>query len=211
MRTVKEAAPDRREFTRTCDDLARWRQGEAAAFQDLWRRYEPGLRLIVAGKIRNVRSDEVRKKLEADDIVQDVAAIVVSKLGEFEYRGPGSLYGWLEQIAERKVWDCVDYWEAARRDAGQELALDSRGRVSDPPHSGPGPATRAVMNERFTRLTDAIALASDRDRAIVLLRYFFGATWEEVAREVGAPSDDAVRKELSGRILPSLGFALDEK
>ncbi|MBI1850203.1 MAG: sigma-70 family RNA polymerase sigma factor [Planctomycetes bacterium] len=203
--------PAREEFTRTRGDIERWRRGDPAAFESLWTRHRPGLEVLVATEIRSIHNEAVRRRLEseAEDVVQDVAATVLAKLGEFEYRGQGSLGAWMEKIVSHRVWNWVEHWEAGKRNPHSERPLDGRSsddstRAATIPARGPGPATSSAISERRRQIADVLAALPKRHRQIVVLRFYFGAEWNEIAAEIGAPSDDAARKEFTLRVLPSL-------
>lgn len=208
-------APATAEFTRTRADLARWRAGDVAAFDELWRRYHPALEVLIAGRIRAGVPAALRVRLEADDVVQEVAATVFAKLGEFEYRGPGSVLAWMSVIAQRTVNDWLDYWRAGKRHPGSELPPSARGggETTQSPWGrhvdrASGPATEFATRERRRRLAAAMADLSEREHVIVFWKFFGGASWTEIAAEVGAPSGDAVRKECYLKVFPALALLL---
>lgn len=208
-------APAAAEFTRTRADLARWRAGDAAAFDELWRRYRPALEVLIAGRIRVGVPAALRGRLDADDVVQEVAATVFAKLGEFEYRGPGTVLAWMSVIAQRTVNDWLDYWRAGKRHPGCEVPSPpgGGGKTTQSPWEleadrASGPATEFAMRERRRRLAAAMAGLSEREHVIVFWRYFGGASWTEIATELGAPSGEAVRKECYLKVFPALAVLL---
>lgn len=197
--------PDR-DFSRTRSDLQLWKNGDEDAFARLWERYQPALDLMVTRRIAAIRNAQVRRRIAAEDILHEAVATVLQKLPEFEYRGPGSLFGWMERIAAHKVKDAVDYWEAQRRAPQREVAPRRTGSaatdlVARQPDPRPGPRTRAERDEQHERLRQAVAAMSARDYKVVILRYYLGAEWDQIALEVDAPSGDAVRKQ-HWRLLP---------
>ncbi len=203
---------------RTRADLDRIRAGDAAAFERLWLRYQGLLEVLVAGRIRSGLEPALRSRLDAelDDVLQEAALTVLTKLPAFEYRGPGSVLAWMAQIGANVVRDRADYWRAGRRRAAREQPMpESVTTVAGTTiatgflqYGGPGPQTE--YEQRHARRTVAAALAGlpDRDHTIVLWRFFAGAEWAEIATEVGAASAEAVRKEWAVRILPALAITL---
>ena len=207
-------AADPSEFTRTRSDVERFQRGEHAAFDEIWARYRPALEMLVALRVMSRLEPDLRSRIDADDILQETAQTVRRKLGEFRYLGPGSILGWMTTIVLHVVTDQIRYWRARIRDPARQLALDSDGRdLRSPPaaglqHPGTGPATAADRAEVRRLVADALARLPDRQQTIVLWRFFGGASWEEVAAEVGSPSADAVRMEFNGKILPLLATLL---
>jgi RNA polymerase sigma factor (sigma-70 family) len=213
---VGEIAPspqsgDPSDFNRTRVDLELWRAGDRAALDRVFRRYERGLKQLIVRRIATVSSTPTRLRLSADDLFQDAARVVLERIATFEYRGPGSLFGWMEAVAMHSVSDAVDKLQAMKRAADQErplLVSDDDGTPRDQhAFAGAGPSTVADARERATRVDAALARLPERDHRLMVLRYYFGAEWEEIARELGAPSAEAVRKE-HARLLPSLGALL---
>jgi RNA polymerase sigma factor (sigma-70 family) len=201
-------------FSRTRQDLADWRAGDARAFEALWQRYHPALEILIAGRIRHRVQPTLRAKLDAEDVLQDVAMTVFGKLSEFEYRGPGSVMAWMAMIAERTINDWIDYWRAGKRHPRVESPMARTGTAGTTnlplPDFARGPATDATVRERRRRLAAAMATLPEREHLIVLWRFFGGAPWSEIADELGGASPDAVRKECYLRAVPALGAALKQ-
>jgi RNA polymerase sigma factor (sigma-70 family) len=203
-------APSREEFSRTRLDLERWKGGDEEAFQSLWSRYRPALEHIVRRKIAGVRDPLLRRKVESEDVVEALTVTILKNLKDFDYLGPGSLHAWMDRIAENGIRDSLDRWRAEKRDPHAERPLEGGGRVGDSVPGferrapGPGPATQAALDERRHAVASAVASLSDRHHRIVVLHFYLGAEWEEVARETGAPSGEAVRKEFALKIAPAL-------
>lgn len=204
-------APTPMELSRTRVDLERFRAGDQSAFETIWNRYRPVLLLLVVRSIRQIGDPALRSKLDAEDLVQDSMAVVCAKLKDFQYRGPGSLCGWMKTIAGNCVRDKLDYWQAGKR-AHAEGSIDEQGHWNGAEpilrSREPGPATSVERDESRARVANAMAALPERGHTIILLWYFFGATWDEIASEVGAPSADAVRKEHDNKLLPELGRLL---
>lgn len=196
----------------TAADVARYRVGDRDAFEAIWKRYERGVEVIVAACVRSVRNAHARRWIDPRDVVQEMAATVLRKLGEFEYRGPGSLAAWFEAIARNAVREQVHRWEAAARDPrrvrSSDAARDGGAALDAIARAEAGPRTRLIRCEDLDRVARALSELDERRRRIVVLRTYFGAEWGEIAAEIGATSADAVRKEFTGKALPDLAAAL---
>ena len=212
-------APDPAAFHGTQSDLEQWRAGASAAFDRLWLRYRPALEVLVHGRIRSRLEPHLRVRLEAEaeDVLQEVALTAMRKCNDFEYRGTGSLLAWLGRIAENAVQNRIDYWRADRRTPARETPLHrdtdpgasaSKAQLLDVAASSTGPATAVDRADRRRRLAAVLGELSEREHTIVLLRFFAGADWTEIARTVDSPSGDAVRMECFGRVLPAIARLL---
>jgi RNA polymerase sigma factor (sigma-70 family) len=207
-------APPPQDFTQTRQDLERFRGGDIEAFGLLWQRYAPALELIVAARLLPRLAPELRARIELDDVLQIASRKVQAKLCDFEFRGPGSILAWMTAIVTHVVTDQIDYWRAAARDVRRERALPGRdadtGSSAVPaPDPGHGPATRASRAEQRRCVARALQGLSERHQTIVILRFFAGATWEEIAAELAeGHGGDAVRMEFNGKLLPLLAKLL---
>jgi len=207
-------APAAVDFTRTVGDLDRHRRGDASAFDDIWRRYAPALEMVFATRIRPKLEPDLRARIEADDVLQVASRKVQEKLSTFEYRGPGSVLAWMTVIVQHVVSDMIDYWRAGIRDVHRERDLVHRAAETGShgvvmPHPGSGPMTAANQSELRRAVAEALTHLSERHQSIVILRFFAGATWDDIAADLGdGVGGDAIRMEFSGKVLPLLARLL---
>lgn len=201
------------ELGETMLSLNAYHAGDQGAFAGLFDRYRPAMEILIRRSIASILNPAVRSRLSADDILQDAMETVIKKLKDFRYRGPGSLLGWMKSIAAHKVSDRVDYWEAEKRRAGRERPMATLGPDDThvtpmvPPDAGPGPRQRLEQQEQREILMQTMASLSERECRIVMLHFYYDASWDEIAKEVGARSGDAVRVETSrllSRLAPKL-------
>ena len=203
------AAPDE---SASLDLVGRIQDGDAAAWNDLYRRYHDQLLLVVRMRLGR----KLRGFLQSEDVFQSVALDALSALQRFEYRGPGSLQRFLNTMVVNKIRDRADTFGAAKRADAVPLSdavLDGlpaptedgsgRGGLGDAggdPGDGAGLAgadgVRYLDGERYERLERALAALPDDMREIVLLRKVDGLSSQEVAALQGK-SDAAVRKATS--------------
>lgn len=156
----------------------------------------------------------LRRKLEADDILQEVSIEAVRSLGKIDLseRDP---FSWLCQVAERRIIDAHRrFFEAQKRDAGREASLGSPG--GDSQHAAIVDLLAASMttasqafsrNLREVKLMEALAKLPDDQREALRLRYIEGLPSKEIAERIGK-SDGAVRVMLTrslGKLQDLLG------
>jgi RNA polymerase sigma-70 factor, ECF subfamily len=145
----------------------------------------------------------LRRKIEGDDVFQEVSVEAVRSLAEadFEYRDP---FGWLCQISERRIIDAHRrFFGAQKRDAGREVPLGSPG--GDSQHAGLidllaaslTTATQALSRKgREIRLLEALATLPEEQREALRLRYVDGLPSKEIAERLGK-TDGSVRVMLT--------------
>jgi RNA polymerase sigma-70 factor (ECF subfamily) len=145
----------------------------------------------------------LRRKIEVDDILQEVSAEAVRSLAEteFDHRDP---FGWLCQLAERRIIDAHrHYFAAQKRNALREVPLGSPG--ADSQHAGLidvlaasfTTATQALSRkEREIHLMAALATLPQEQREALQLRYVEGLPSKDIAERLGK-SDGSVRVMLT--------------
>jgi len=164
--------------------LTRIKDGDAAAFDELYRRYHD--ELLFAVRMHLGRG--LRGALESEDVLQSVAIDAFRALPHFEPRADGSLKHYLHKMIVNKIRARASYFNAAKRAGTQPLSETQAsllpGREVQPEY---------VEGERFERLERALELLPDEMREVVVLRKIDGLASREAAELVGK-SDAAVRK-----------------
>ncbi len=145
----------------------------------------------------------LRRKVEADDIFQEVSVEAVRALADAELadRDP---FHWLCQIAEHRIIDAHRrFFGAAKRDAGREVPLGSPS--GDSQHAAiidmlvvsmTTPTQALSRNQRELRLFEALAQLPSDQREALRMRYVEGMPSKEIAARLGK-SDGAVRVMLT--------------
>ncbi|MDG1894722.1 MAG: sigma-70 family RNA polymerase sigma factor [Fuerstiella sp.] len=147
--------------------------------------------------------DALRTKVEVEDIFQDVSAEAIRTLTP-EWPGEREPFSWLCHLSERKIVDAHrHHFDAQKRDAGKERALDARssgggeiGLVNMLVKSMTTPSAAFSRNAREGRLNAAIAELKEDQRAAIRLKYIENKPSKEIADALGK-SDAAVRVMLT--------------
>ncbi|WP_373652771.1 sigma-70 family RNA polymerase sigma factor [Schlesneria sp. DSM 10557] len=149
--------------------------------------------------IQNNLGPALRKKLEPDDILQEV---VLTALGSFEaFNVPGrDPFKLLCQIAEQRIIDAHRHHVAAqKRSVDREVSID----VAPAGHHARGflqllAASMTTPSQAFSRdqkeflLQEAVSSLPEEQRELLRLRYVEGLPTRDVATRMGK-SDGAVR------------------
>ncbi len=153
----------------------------------------------LAAYIERELGTALRRKIEVDDILQEVSIEAVRALPSIDFR-EWEVFSWLCQIAERRIIDAHrHHFGAQKRDAGREVPLAGGG--SDPQHAGiiallavsMTTATEALSrNQKELNLLVALEKLPQEQREALRLRYVEGLPSKEIATKLGK-SDGAIR------------------
>jgi RNA polymerase sigma-70 factor (ECF subfamily) len=161
------------------DDLILRAKTDRTAFGQLYDRYHP---IVTRYCVRRLFDRTI-----AEDVVADVFLAVASKLPTFPGRTETEFRRWLFRIATNAVNAYLrqtrrrhELWETvARRWREEHVAAPPTGETLDWP---------AVYQ--------AVLELEERDQTILMLRFFAGSSYEEIA-DVGDATPGAVRTALS--------------
>ncbi len=157
------------------------------------------LRAAYGGPLTSFIVRVLRDTEDAKDVRQQVFVEALQDIGNFQ--GRGTLWGWLCGIAYHR---CLDKLKQSRRarlatvSGGSEL-LDALAGEPDTTMDEDRVAKRRALERCLGRLSAPM-------RAQLMMRYFFGLSYQEIGALVGAPPG-TVQVRMS-RILPRLRSCL---
>lgn len=139
----------------------------------------------------------LERKVEPDDIVQEVAMDAVRRAEEVKTL-ERDVFGWLCQIAEYRLVDAHRrFFDTEKRAANREVALDapatqSRAFIDFLVASMTTPSQAFSRNEREIALYTALEALPEECRDALRMRYVEGLASKEIAERMNK-SDGAVR------------------
>lgn len=159
--------------------------GDRGALSDLFERYEPRVRRIVALRL----GKPIHRVAEFDDLVQDTLLRALKGFERFEPRSVGEFRNWLASCAVSAIRDHERGRQAKKRGSGEERRFADLGvePLSATIFAGstPSPSKIAIDNERENELELAILQLNERYREAIILRYLCEMSPEEVAETMG--------------------------
>lgn len=165
--------------------LARLREGDAGAWDEFHRRYEPLVRRIA----RRWLSPSLRRQADSTDVTQSVFRAALEGVPGTPFEHEGRLIAWLGVVTRHRV---ARLSRRQRGPGGGELGpLDDDALVR---LGGLSPEEAAQRAEELHRLKSALDALPPAEREVILLRDFDGLSFEELAARMGRPSADAARK-----------------
>jgi len=194
--------------------VSKLRAGDSAALAQFIELRRPQLMAYIERQLGTA----LRKKVEPDDIFQDTSAEAVRSLSgaAITERDP---FGWLCQIAERKIIDLHRrFFDAQKRDAGREVPLSAPSGGGETQNAGlinmlvasmTTPSQAFSRNAREERLFEALAALPEDQREALRLRYIENLPSKQIAERL-SKTDAAVRVMLT-RSLKKLQDLLGEE
>lgn len=188
--------------------LERLQQGEEAALVEFLQHNEPALLAFIRSRI----GTQLQKKVEPEDILQEVSIEAVRVLGQTDLTTWDPLH-WLFQISERKIIDTHrKFFASQKRDASREAAMpagsDAAGLANLLAASMTTPSQAFSRDQRQLRMLAALETLPDEQREALRLRYLVGLPSKEIAQKFGK-TDGATRVMIS-RALSRLQELLSE-
>ena len=167
--------------------VVRIQQGDREAFNLLFSRYYPRIKLLV--KLHML--DRLKSWVEPDDVIQELYMEVFKNFHKFEYRDPNSFYKWVVKVLGWKLKDFDKYFfKAARRRAGSTVSLQDRSPGSDTDSLEMGeqlpaqvvtPAQEIIEKEGYQMLETALQKLPQKFHRVIRLRQFEQLSVKETA------------------------------
>lgn len=183
--------------------VQRIQTGDAAATEDLFRRYLPQVTRMVALELGVSR---FALPADAEDLVQDTILRALRALPEYEIRSPGSFAAWLSRIVlnvvRQRRQDLAGRKQKALWQRYGDLELSDSffpGKVDTPSRI----VTSAEANEQ---LEQALLSLPGLYRLVLSLRHLGGATYAEIAQELG--KTEASCRKIAQRAIDMLRAAM---
>ncbi|QEG20574.1 RNA polymerase sigma factor [Mariniblastus fucicola] len=171
------------------DEIARGNRESLAEFFQL-RRFD--LLAVILSKM----GPGLRKKVEAEDIFQEVCTTALQSLDKVQISDSGP-FGWLCEIADRRIIDQQRKFAAGKRDSSRETGIhgksdDDVGLVNLLVASITSPSRAFSRHQKEFRLIQAMKELPETQQQVLELRYSKGKSSKEIAAEIGK-SDGATR------------------
>jgi RNA polymerase sigma-70 factor (ECF subfamily) len=174
------------------DLMDRLRRGDDAAAATVFQEFVTRLIRLTRSQLETW----IRHKVDPEDVVQSVYRSFFARYqaGQFAVADWESLWGLLAVIALRKCANQAAHWQAARRDAGQEVQPTPNSHSTirrGVPGREPTPEDAAILTETLEQFFQGL---SEREREILAL-HLQGCEIPEISRRVGR-AERTVRRTL---------------
>lgn len=150
-------------LTLASGEVARARAGDIEALEELYRAYESG--------VYNLGRRICGTEEDAEEVLQETFLEVCRSIGK--YRGEGSLWGWVRQVAVSKALMLIRREKRRRAAPLDQVVLT--GAVATTPREATGPIDLEVALKRLTPTA----------RTVLWLHDVEGYTHEEIGETLG--------------------------
>lgn len=155
--------------------VARAQKGDRAAFDELAERYRDRIASLIEARL----GEGLRRRVDTEDLVQEVLLRAFSCLSQFRWSGNEALFRWLSTIARHVIY------EVARREK-RELILPSEGHLEARELS---PSRIVGRDDRFERLKAAMDGLKPEYHEVILLARIRRLPMRDVAERMGRTPD----------------------
>lgn len=160
-------------------------QGSAGAVEELFRRYLPRVRQIVALRLGYRQA----KLCEIDDLVQEALLKVFENLDKYEARSEAGFRHWIAACVGNAIRNVLRDARAQKR-GGQRVrafaeVLPENLASSIFPGKGPTPSAILQGAETLERIESALLKLDERDRELIILRRLCEMSYAELAENFG--------------------------
>ena len=172
------------DVTSTFGLLERFKQGDQEAFALLFQKYRARLAVLIYYKL----SEDLRRRIEVDDILQEVFFAASTQLDSFTYRAPGSFVAWLARIADHVIIDAARFESRQKRRAEEMLRFRSESNPLGPdPADSKTPSRLFAGQEALEQLLARLDALPESYREVILLARMEGLSTQEIAERMGKP------------------------
>ncbi|NQT92921.1 MAG: sigma-70 family RNA polymerase sigma factor [Lentisphaerae bacterium] len=154
------------------DLIRRLKGGESDAFDILFERHRRGLFAYIFGYCRD--------RQLAEDVVQDTFLEFVRRIDSIR-PGKGA-NGWLYRVARNRTIDVLRHRQ--HEVVPGDDFMDARGKAVDKERR---PDQDLIRRERREQLRESLDALPEKDRELLLLRFYGGLTFREAGEVLGRP------------------------
>jgi RNA polymerase sigma-70 factor (ECF subfamily) len=171
--------------------LRRISRGDSAALEQLLLLERDYLRRLVDLRME----DDLRRRVDPSDVVQETLVVVSRKVQDFLDRRPTSFRLWIRRKAIERLIELRRKHRAAKRSVGRELRLsDASSMAVARCFLGESPSQVADRRELAHRARAAIQTLNEVDREVLLLRHVEELSNAEVADLLEIAPDTASKR-----------------
>jgi RNA polymerase sigma-70 factor, ECF subfamily len=172
--------------------------GSETAWKALFQRYHRMLTAQMQARFYGV----VRRRCDAEDVLQTAFAKAFENIGGFQYQGEGSFRRWLARLVMNAFAD-----ELRSHRAEQKASVEHDGDLQT--MEDRAETERSAAEQRNQAMLEALNRMDEEDRSIVIERLFEKLSYREIAANLGVSRETA--RQLFAQALSRLSRVMGEE
>ena len=189
--------PPMDDFEATINLVHAAQDGDRRAEEDLFERYLPRVRQIVALRMGYRLQDFATY----EDHVQEAMLKAFQNLDKFEQRSEGTFRNWIARCVANSMHDTFRRQNAEKRGGGKvrEASAYENEDMTQTLFAGNDPTPSAIYRgkELLEKIESALLELKEHHREAIILRRFCEMDYAEVAEQMGFEDETTVRKVFS--------------
>jgi RNA polymerase sigma-70 factor (ECF subfamily) len=173
--------------------VARARSGDQAAVTELFERYLPKVRGLVAVRARR----PLHGLADGEDLAQEALTAALLRLDRVEVSSEAGFVCWLGRLVDARLVDARRRELAAKRGGGRVRALSDVGTTTRernaPRAPDASPSEALALGDEAARLEQRLLALGGRHRLVIYLRLVLDMPWHEVAAELRLANGESAR------------------
>lgn len=175
----------RKEHGTTQQLVLKIKDGDREAFDQLFMRYYPRIKLAV----RMQMLDKLRAQVEAEDVIQEIYMEVYKNFHKFQYSDPESFFKWVTTVVGWKIKDFDKYFFKTAKRQPHDLSLQHSSAASDDtssfditdrvPSAQSTPSQIVMEREGYQMLEKALEKLPEKFRRVITYRQVMKLTAAE--------------------------------
>ena len=164
------------------------RSGEDSAWREIYERYRTMMMVTIGSRMPGF----LRRRYDAEDVLQEAFAKAHANLDSFEYRGEGSLRRWLRTIVYREFQNLL----RAQRSERSSLPCDTRAMEEAARVEGGDHHPSRLLSELESRelVLRQMAELPEAEQDLITMRVFERLSWERIGEVLGCSRELASKR-----------------
>jgi len=157
------------------------RDGHDGAWKAIYERYRRMLLVRVECRMPGF----LRRRFDAEDVLQEAFSKAWVRIESFEYQGEGSFRRWLSRIVLHQFFNLIRAQENERKGVPSDTSALNLDVDSLQSESALGPSQVLSIAESKAQLLKKLEELPEEDQDLIILRVFEKKDWQEIGTIMG--------------------------
>jgi len=157
------------------------RVGDDRAWKALYDRYRRMLMVRVECRMPGF----MRRRFDAEDVLQEAFSKAWVRIETFEYQGEGSFRRWLSRIVLHEFWNLIRSQEEEHNHKHDPTSSETMDLDSLQKEGALAPSQVLSLAESKARLLQKLEELPEEDQDLIILRMFEKKEWRDIGTIVG--------------------------